>query len=107
MVEKRSGCQCELERLVELSRVLRATMIERLIRVASILRAMSEEREEQARADRNRERSQEAHWRAAKAGAQEEDGPSEDPRPHDQEDWENEGGALARGTGLPHRDEKG
>jgi hypothetical protein len=59
---------------------------------------MSTERDEQERVDRDRERSQEAHWRAAEAGAEEEDQPSEGRRrPRDQEDdWENEGGALDR-----------
>jgi hypothetical protein len=57
---------------------------------------MSAARDEQDRADRDRERSREAHWRAAEAGAEEEDGPSEGRRrPRDPEDdWENEGGAL-------------
>jgi hypothetical protein len=38
---------------------------------------MSEKREEQARADRNRERSEEAHWQAAEAGAEEEGRPAQ------------------------------
>lgn len=59
---------------------------------------MSEEREERERVDRDRERSEEAHWRAAEAAAEEEDQPSGEPsRRHAQEDdWENEGGALDR-----------
>jgi hypothetical protein len=60
---------------------------------------MSAGKDEQERADRDRERSREAHWRAAEAGAEkEEDRPSEDSgRRHDQEDdWENEGGGLDR-----------
>jgi hypothetical protein len=32
---------------------------------------VSDRREEQERADRNRERSEEAHWRAAEAAAEE------------------------------------
>lgn len=57
---------------------------------------MSEEREEQERTDRDRERSEEAHWRAAEAAAEGEDPPSrERSRRHSEEDdWENEGGAL-------------
>ena len=61
---------------------------------------MREEREEQDRADRDRERSVEAHWRAAEAAAEGEDPPSrERSRRHSEEDdWENEGGALDRET---------
>lgn len=57
---------------------------------------MSEEREQQERADRDRERSEEAHWRAAEAGADEEDrSPEDPPQPRDQgDDWEDKGGAL-------------
>jgi hypothetical protein len=40
---------------------------------------MSAKREERERADRDRERSKEAHWRAAEAGAEEEDRPSASP----------------------------
>ena len=59
---------------------------------------MSAGRGEQERVDRDRERSREAHWRAAEAGAEEEHRTSEGRRqPRDQEDgWENEGGALDR-----------
>jgi len=59
---------------------------------------MSAGRDEQERVDRDRDRSREAHWRAAEAGAEEER-PSEEPRRrHDQEDdWENEGGTVDRG----------
>jgi hypothetical protein len=60
--------------------------------------SMSAGRDEQERADRDRERSREAHWRAAEAGAEEEDQASGGRRqPREQEnDWENEGGALDR-----------
>lgn len=68
-----------------------------------ILRVMSQDRDERERTDRNRERSQEAHWRAAEAGAEEESPPSDSPRSADHEDdWENEGGAL---DGEPSVDE--
>lgn len=62
---------------------------------------MSDEREKRERDDRNRERSEEAHWRAAEAGAEEEDGsPDAPPGPDEQqEDWENEGGSLDRESG--------
>ena len=59
---------------------------------------MSEKQGEQ-RAYRNHDRSEEAHWQVAEAGAEEEERPPEDARPQtdDQEDgWENEGGALDR-----------
>jgi hypothetical protein len=36
---------------------------------------MGDEKSEQERADRNRERSEEAHWRVAEAGADQEDEP--------------------------------
>jgi hypothetical protein len=42
---------------------------------------MTEEKREQERADRNRERSEEAHWRVAEAGAAEEERLSEEPKP--------------------------
>jgi hypothetical protein len=59
---------------------------------------MSTERNEQDRAERDRERSREAHWRAAEAGAEEEDRLWEGRRrPRDKEgDLENEGRALDR-----------
>ena len=59
---------------------------------------MSAGRDEQERVDRDRERSREAHWRAAEAGAEEEDRASEGRRqPQDQGNAEeNEGGALDR-----------
>lgn len=52
---------------------------------------MSDRREEQERADRNRERSEEAHWRAAEAAAEEE-GPAPD-APERAREREDEGGA--------------
>lgn len=71
---------------------------------------MNEERDEHERADRDRERSEEAHWRTAEAGVEEESRPSEDSRrpPDREDDWENEGGALdrepAEGSGGPRQD---
>jgi hypothetical protein len=59
---------------------------------------MSEKHGER-RAERNHDRSEEAHWQVAEAGAKEEESAPEDARPQadDQEDgWENEGGALDR-----------
>lgn len=57
---------------------------------------MSDGKQEQDRADRNQERSEEAHWQVAEAGAEEDDPPQEAARVPDEEqgDWENEGGAL-------------
>jgi hypothetical protein len=57
---------------------------------------MSDRKQEHDRADRNQERSEEAHWQVAEAGAEEEDPPQETaPGPDEQQgDWENEGGAL-------------
>jgi hypothetical protein len=54
--------------------------------------------DEKQRADRNRERSEEAHWQVAEAGGEEEERVSEAARQADrqQDDWENEGGALDR-----------
>ena len=59
---------------------------------------MTDERHEQERADRNHERSEEAHWQVAEAGAEEEDRLLEAARLSDkrQDDWENKGGALDR-----------
>ena len=59
---------------------------------------MTDEKQDQQRADRNRERSEEAHWQVAESGAQEEDRLSEAARLSDkqQDDWGNEGGALDR-----------
>jgi hypothetical protein len=68
---------------------------------------MSKESDEHERLNRNRERSQEAHWQAAEAGAEEDDRPAEaspDPR-ESRDDWENEGGALDRDS--PRAAEKG
>ena len=53
--------------------------------------------EKQERADRDRERSEEAHWQVAEAGVEDE----EEERlskgaQQQQDDWENEGGALDR-----------
>ena len=57
---------------------------------------MSKESHEEERGDRNRERSREAHWQAAEAGAEEDHAPLEAPlEPRERTaDWENEGGAL-------------
>ena len=59
---------------------------------------MTDEKHEQERADRNHERSEEAHWQVAEAGAEDEERLSEAARQDDEqkEDWENEGGALDR-----------
>ena len=58
---------------------------------------MSTGRDEQDRVDRDRERSHEAHWRAAEAGAEEERTAEGRRRPREQEDdWENDGGARDR-----------
>jgi hypothetical protein len=56
------------------------------------------EKQDEERADRDRARSEEAHWRVAEAGAEEAKRPSEAARPSDkqEDDWENEGGALDR-----------
>ena len=59
---------------------------------------MSEKQGEQP-ADRNHDRSEEAHWQVAEAGAEEEERPPEDARPqtdHPEDGWENDGGALDR-----------
>jgi hypothetical protein len=59
--------------------------------------------EKQERADRDRERSEEAHWQVAEAGVEDEGGErlSKGARQADeqQDDWENEGGALDREPG--------
>jgi hypothetical protein len=76
---------------------------------------MSAGRDEQERADRDRVQSREAHWRTAEAGAEAEERHAERRRrPRDQEDdWENEGGALDPGTrpgarkGPAQRDDEG
>jgi hypothetical protein len=59
---------------------------------------MTGEKHEQERADRNHERSEEAHWQVAETGAEEDERLSEAARQADeqQNDWENESGALDR-----------
>ena len=59
---------------------------------------MTDEKHEQEHADRDHERSEEAHWQVAEAGVEEEERLSEPARRVDehQDDWENEGGALDR-----------
>jgi hypothetical protein len=60
---------------------------------------MTDEKQDQERAHRDRERSEEAHWRVAEAGAEkEEDRLAETARKSDthHKEWENEGGALGR-----------
>ena len=61
---------------------------------------MADKKHEQERADRNHERSEEAHWQVAEAAAEDEERLSEAARQADEqkEDWENEGGALDRGA---------
>jgi hypothetical protein len=56
------------------------------------------EKQDQQRAVRDHERSEEAHWQVAEAGAEEEERVSGAARQPDeqQDDWENEGGALDR-----------
>jgi len=57
---------------------------------------MTDKREDEERTDRNRERSEEAHWRVAEAGAEEEERSAEGaPRSDEQNDWD-DGGALDR-----------
>lgn len=59
---------------------------------------MTDEKRDQLRADRNQERSEEAHWQVAEAGVEDEERLSGAARRADeqQEDWEDEGGALER-----------
>jgi hypothetical protein len=58
---------------------------------------MTDEEQDQQRADRNHERSEEAHWQVAEAGAEEEDRLLAARQSDKQkDDWENEGGALDR-----------
>lgn len=59
---------------------------------------MTDEKQDQQRADRNQDRSDEAHWQVAEAGAEEDERLSEAAPQADkqQDDWENEGGALDR-----------
>jgi hypothetical protein len=52
---------------------------------------MTDEKNDQERADRNHARSEEAHWQVAEAGAQEDRQSSEQ-----QDDPETKGGALGR-----------
>ena len=61
--------------------------------------------EKQERADRDRERSEEAHWRVAEAGAEEEERLLEAglQSAKQQDDWENEGGAHRREAAPPAR----
>lgn len=64
---------------------------------------MTHGKHEQRRADRNQERSDEAHWQVAEAGA-EEDRLSEPPgQSETQDDWENEGGALDEAEQRPEQ----
>jgi hypothetical protein len=55
---------------------------------------MTDEKKDQQRAVRNHERSEEAHWQVAEAGAEEQERLSG--ADEQQDDWENEGGALDR-----------
>ncbi len=60
---------------------------------------MTDERENQDRADRDRDRSEEAHWQVAEAGAEEEEERlAETARQSrtERKEWEDEGGALGR-----------
>ena len=57
------------------------------------------EKQDQERAQRDRDRSEEAHWRVAESAAEEEEErQSESARQSSkqQKEWENEGGALSR-----------
>ncbi len=67
---------------------------------------MGEGKQEQDRADRDHERSDEAHWQVAEAGAEEQDEPPEAAhRSEDQQDdWENEGGAVSEKDAEDSRD---
>ncbi len=60
---------------------------------------MTDEKRDQERAERDRDRSKEAHWQVAEAGAEkEEKRRSETARESGKQhtDWEDEGGALGR-----------
>jgi hypothetical protein len=60
-------------------------------------RAMTDEKRDQERADRDRDRSDEAHWQVAEAAAEEErlaETARQSGKQH--KEWENEGGALGR-----------
>jgi hypothetical protein len=62
---------------------------------------MTEKRDQQ-RAERDQDRSEEAHWRVAEAGAEKDEeerlskAANQSHKQQQQEDWENEGGALDR-----------
>ncbi len=60
---------------------------------------MTDEKQDEERANRDRDRSAEAHWQVAEAAAEEEEKRlSEAARQSGerQKEWENEGGALGR-----------
>jgi hypothetical protein len=58
---------------------------------------VTDEKQRQERADRDQERSEEARWRVAEAGAEEEERLENARESQEQQDgWENEGGALGR-----------
>jgi hypothetical protein len=60
---------------------------------------VTDEKQDEERADRDRQRSEEAHWQAAEAaGEEEEERLSETARQsgEPQTEWEDEGGALGR-----------
>ncbi len=66
---------------------------------------MTDAKQDEERADRDRERSEEAHWQVAEAAAETENAAEEGTeRPpgtarqpgRQQKEWENEGGALGR-----------
>ncbi len=60
---------------------------------------MTSDREDEERVDRDRDRSEEAHWQVAEAGAEKAEEPlKEAGRQSDnqQTEWEDEGGALSR-----------
>ncbi len=66
---------------------------------------MTDAKQDEERADRDRERSEEAHWQVAEAAAETETAAEEEKeRPPEtarqpgrqQKEWENEGGALGR-----------
>jgi hypothetical protein len=77
------------------------------VRRAAVSRdqAMTDEKQDEQRADRDRERSEEAHWQVAEAAAETEAAAEEEKEPppdtarqpgtHEKE-WENEGGAVDR-----------
>ena len=69
------------------------SILQRVVRVYP--GSMSKGSREHERSDRNRERSREAHWQAAEAGAEESDRPQTSPELHEPtDDREDEGGAL-------------